>query len=367
MLRLIVSLLAAFPAIGHAQDAGTLKWFERAWREAAEWEPPANTFFSYRIEAYVHVDPDELARLEREVEGHPEHPSRGRLANLRNLLNAGSPIVSDYRIWWAGPSDKGGWRYSRDSPKDAMQTYQDVVVTRDVSWSLHADKNGPKSLGIADPRNPPSGQTYRNYEPALRKHLSQIVLAELGQGATSSLAFAPTSVERDADRWVGVVASANGAREKVYSGLILGDSTVVIDEVVMRKSDDAPQFLGERSVFSDWSHDSFLARPVAHRVEGFDGKGNLQWRLTLLEIRPASESEIASVLRVPIDGAPDAIREQVSPRYITDARPSVRQMIVHDELGTRVDPLPALPDAKGNVLVRWMGWSALSGVVGLTF
>jgi len=337
-----------------AQHIGSPDWLRQVWQEASAWEPPANTFFRYRIEAFVHVDPEEVARLEAEVRGHPEHPARRRLRQLKDMQEAGSPLVSERRIWWGNDA----WRFSRDTPTDPSDPFHDVVVTRSWSWSLHAD-----SLSIADPANAPEGLDHRRYEPTLRMHLSQFVWGELGLGADGPLAFGINEAHSNGDGWTGVAISRNGARERIYHGRIVEGRMPVVEEVRMRRSDDAPAFEGERTVFSDWSVNNHIGRPIAGIVEGFAPDGSLSWRMTLQEVRPVSRQELSDVLRVPQEGMLDPVRGLIEPRVVTDARPIIQSMRIRDESGVRVEPIPGVIGSSPRTLIRVLGWVVAGGVL----
>ncbi len=341
---------AAQPASVNLTD-----WIAREWKVARQLPPSAaDCVLTYQTFTYATADPATIAALEREVAGHPEHPRRFELENLkRRLANGGDTLK--VKLWWG---DAKLWRLSTTIPYLPEMPYSDTAVCPDGAWILT-----PVQLTIIDP----AGGNVGNYDAVLPNagFQSYVNLALHGGFDLYEGACKPgTPTLADDGTWRIDAASPDGAIVLAYKGHWLADlERGFVDSVECVKAIE-PTAVGERWVFADWqllpALNDYAARTVNHFAPR-EQKPQALWKL--IDCERTERAKIEEAAAVPRADGVDIDRGNVTYTRVFDSRVG-RDLPVAAVTGPVLNIDSARSDMKGErSLTRVLGWILAGSLV----
>ncbi len=248
------------------------------------------------------VTREDVARTEQELERFPDHPLRGRLAEMRERLSKG--WVTE-RLLMAGG---GRWRVAM-TQTTGSQDIVDFGLDGDDTWSW----SGP-TVNVASSRTAPSGYEYAT---VVGEYRGDIVLLLSGGLFDTGLAkrrwaaawnadgswTATCDFEFGSDRRSAVAQGVwrNGKGEVAHVGVHHADGTLVY------------------TIASEGWHESGCGVALAKVVDCRTPAASFR-HLTLLECNPISQAEVRAASRVPDPARPDPLRESAQIQVVADHR-----------------------------------------------
>jgi hypothetical protein len=287
---------------------------------------------------------DEIARMRREVPGHPDHPERGLLAQVERKLKGEFPAARRTAWCFAG----GRVRLNTDSGPDSSQGYMDLVLTPDEAWGMT-----PEGLDIIDPSRPDPGYDYRAVVPNYLFEARELV----SMGA-SLLARIPDAT------WEAATVDSKGRWEKRgrdgrgYSWRVEGAADGGQLTIHRITATDGATGAESSTRMSDHRREGIADRWVAGAIEYFEGRPPAAVRrLILHEVRVADESLAANYLRVPNVDQEDAFRGRPKYSMVRDMRTGERafRKLADGQVQVEV-PLPDDRTAENSRWVSRTGW-----------
>ncbi len=286
-----------------AQEVGSREWLADAIQRAPQVSLPTATHLELEYSRYAAGDASTLQQLERAVDERPEHPERPRLVELKRRLSEGPDVTTD-RVWFFGPAH---WRVSRDQPwlKGTRRVWQDAAQDGDGAWRLLHD-----TLTLLPVRDPAPG-----YDPRVDLLMAESAWREL---TTSGLPVEPGWTVADCDvigsDWAATIHDAEGVVEFKLRGSKLDSGALFIQEILVTRSAEGPEWLGYRRVFSR-DESIYIPEQIpgllpASSMTRSSPRGALapeQW--TIRKVEPIEPVMAQSLLRAPLPGATDEIRD----------------------------------------------------------
>ncbi len=360
---LALAFVAGFNPLcnGQPDQQAVQAWFDQAWVEAQHFPDLQGFSFSWSVEQYSTLSPEEVARLRHEVEGHPEHPHKSTLEAIDRAR--GRATANQHFTLWADKT--GRWRYN-SSCDEAPGVYFDKSLNGNRGWMLT-----PGVLNIVDMRRkPPEGKDVKAEQGMF---LPQVGLL-LNGGLTGAwlAGLSPGSVTLNARGWTVEASVRDGVRGDVllsieYSGRWSDENDRGFVERTRITRSAAEGGAGETQVVRDWHLEPTLGRWVAHRADVYTPEGALDRSILFASASSVSDREFAGLLNTPSNGTIDAARGEIHLTRIndwamgtfTDIRPE----------GSTTTPVDG--GSSANVRDRWqlvgwiMGASLVAGLVGM--
>jgi hypothetical protein len=341
----IVAFVAGRAPAQQSADEAAL----RAWLDSIPREPALDRVRDVVFELeQVHpsqMGEAELERLEREIQGKPDHPGISIAKAERRRLEKG-PDVTRLTVWWKEP---GNWRHneSYDPFETDQSKYSDKTVRDDFAWKLTSNQ-----LFLIDPTNPPPGHAITNTENVMRRQIGAILDARIGE---SLRRYELRAAEINTDRWRVVLGDARSTME--YSGVVVRghDSSIRFEVLTSRiLTHEDPQFVGWSEEFADWRFVPSIRGWVAFTVTFNDANRRT---IRFIDAKPLSAGEFDRVTEIPDVTHPDAVRGKLTVNRIFDYRPNVLAISNPRDPSWGIRKLPA---AEASSSRAWIGWGVVA-------
>lgn len=346
-----------------AQEVGSREWLADAIHRAPFVSLPTATFLELEYARYPAGDASTLLQLERATSGRPEHPDWPKVVELRRRLSEGPDVTTD-RVWFFSSSR---WRVSRDQPwlKGTRRVWQDAAQDGDGAWRLLHD-----TLTLLPARDPAPG-----YDPKVDLLMPESAWREL---TTSGLPVEPGWIVVECDwtgsDWAATIQHAKRADEFKLRGRKLDSGALFIHEILFTRSSQGPEWLGYQRLFSRDESVSIPEHvpglsPASSVKRSSPGGALAPERWAIRKVEPIEPAVAQSVLRVPLPGQGDEIRDISGLTGVVDRAKgtmSVLQAGGGEEFVSR--PLPGFAKPSGStwlqvVVVAVLGLCAASLIV----
>jgi len=336
-----------------------LRWFEKHWRDCAEWSPNSAALVRYRVAVPAHeFARSHAARLES-IDNLPNAAdvrasNHSVLSEDGLIARSGADFLAEYRLWIG----RRRWRLSKDIPQRPSQAFGDFGFDGETVWRL-----GPTSLSLVE-RVDESGAE-ANLLASSRRAVSWLFHGGIGEAWGLPDSPTPTSFEHDASNgWTATATSdSRGGWRWVIRGRMAPDGVPLTDSLVIEPTQRSAETPATDVRFQDWRFDPLLEQWVAHRIEVRrtpDLRLSEVWTVTSIE--PVTAGELAEVTQRPTWNGEDAIRGPLSVRNVNDYRPGTRESLRIED-GVVVERWSMTPRASTSAL-RQVGWWLLAIVVG---
>lgn len=346
LILLAVTGVSAFPC---SADISAREWFEKNWVEhQAKWSE--NTRIEWIEEQYDLPTKAELARMRREVPGHPDHPDKLRLQTAERRLVKGPDKIT--RVVWMGK--EGSLRRSESWPAVSQDT--DEVITPGLAWT----RSGEQLTAIDPKEGYPPGH---NYAPVPNSVKNEVALFLRG-GFSIRAGSVPLELTKFRER--GTKWWANVENEKYGLGLLLegdwdaADGNGHCNKVTITRLRPSQDEVGRRWEFTDWKYNDVLHQDVAGKVSEYSADGRLISVNRLKSITAVSKEEIKKVFRIPELGyTEDSYRGRVKLTSLYDYRGGGEPKIhFYDPDSDKEEVIKEsqLPAEKNYRRFRMLGW-----------
>jgi len=346
---MVVYAAAIFLSAGaHAQSpAAVTGWIDQQASSGADYGE-SRFEIVYQRRLYPATSAAQVAALEREVAGKPDHPLHGQLETAKRRLEKPDEIV--VHVHWESPVS---WRLSTTYKyEDKELPYADFAVTADGAWALTAQQ-----LTIVDPKSFPPNQDYLSLVTEFETVAQDILFGGLSLPKRLGLTRGP--VVMNGDKWECTFSNP----DRTYTFRGTWDETAargfVTSYRLVRGPD--PAFVGTERVMSGWARHGDLwiaADAIEHRP---DGRPTASTKF--VSIRPLTKSDFQTATATPkVDGA-DVLRGPVTVARVYDLRPG------RMEASFPTDPERApvsLEEPGETTSLRRAGW-VTAGVLVLVF
>lgn len=307
-MGLLLPLVIVSSAHGDDQRAAVERWVAKAWKEAKGDLILPDIAVAYRVE-YHEVPPmQEMQRLRRDVQRHPQHPDARKLEVYTDRLANGPSVVKQTMFL----SMDGYWRLSRYPTGHKYQV--------DYGWSpQHAWIMSEEQLTIdALAQLAGSEHDLRSEKDEFLRECGIAILGGLQIAHQYDMAL--TAIEQSGSNWSFAAIKPGVATLRFWVRSQEGIG-VVPYRMTLESVEASPEEAGERWDISDWTIDPALGRLVARRVERYTPDGRLDVVRVIESIVAMDHREIERMCEIPrIDGV-DPIRGAVTYRAISDYRP----------------------------------------------
>ncbi len=354
----MLAWLVASAAICHGQTRDEVIAWARAERQSSMGVPDLrDVSFGWRTEDHATMTAAELAALEAEVKGKPDHPRLHEAEEARKYFSSG-PAVQRARLY---SSSKVGWRFNTESADGTY--YLDLVRARDRTWQL-----SPSALTIYDPALVASEaqSALVTYERVIVPIYGRLVHGGLN-AAVGLNVLMDARVQPDG-LWLVVLnlLKPDGTLSEFEMSFVVEWLTEQKRGFVresMISGHASPQVVGERYVYGDWRFEPHLNLWVSNKVERYLSNGRLA-RVTVYEgAAPLPQGGLEALTAIPRFDGTDPIRGSLTFTNIYDQRSNVRTTMTPDGL-TKQPILPAAATSSGSTM-RALGWIML-GVLAST-
>jgi hypothetical protein len=336
-------------------------WFDQAWAEAQRFPDLEGYSFSWTVEQYSTLTAEDVARLRREVEGHPEHPDRLTLEAIDR--SRGGQVASQQFTLWA--DRRGQWRYNSTNPQRPDE-YFDKALTNGDAWMLT-----PGVLNIVDPsREPPPGKDIKTDEHVFLPEVGLLLNGGLTSGWLASLEAG--MVRASESGWTVEATLRDPVRGDIifameYSGRWDAEhSRGFVDQARITRS-AAEGGVGETQRIRDWHVDPVMNRWVARSADTFTPQGVLERSIRFVAAEPVDGGMLSSLLAVPESGRNDAVRGSVRLARINDWKSGTFTDLKAN--GTTTAPLDGAYTISHRDRWQLFGWvlgaSLVTGLIGL--
>jgi len=251
------------------------------------------------VESHETPSPNELARMRRAVEGHPDHPDRQRLAVFERRRHEG-PDISRRRLF-LGSQDR--WRWCTGPTEGA---WMDYCFSGRTAWLL---SDGSLSI-FSRGRGFPPQQDLSNELQLIRTYLAKHVFRGIDEIASADVSI--ESVTIDEGSWRAGVHVQDFDSTILFEGRWdSGREAGIIDRMTLVSVPAAPELEGASHVFSgsvETPGDSGGWPEIARSVQTLFPDGRVDEVWILESLAPVSESRLTELLRLPEHGQHDAVR-----------------------------------------------------------
>ncbi len=351
-----VASAAAQEASGRRPVGEVERWLRDRWCAGRECKPDGDGYLFLRVEHPAEAPLEEVQRVLRETEGHPDHPQR-EWAKRQLARHEDGPEVEEVAFWRLG----GRWRYNQTNllADGSQWLWVDSISTPDLVWSLSA-----RDLHIADPRRPPSGKGdwYRNPDIALELLATacwDLLHGHLGTTSPES-AKPDIRVVEDGAGWIASVRRRGGFEWRFRIVPSQSSEPFQVRSMESYRTDDDGTVLSGRYVLSE----EMVETPwgAAHRfAEWVNDKGMVWRRYILVAAGDDLPADVESYFKLPAVDGTDPIRGPVTFTRIFDYRPEHGRLTELDRgVVTASRPLRGAPGS--GLGIRVVGWIA-AGVI----
>jgi len=363
-----ITLFVATAIPAHAQQSTTSpvpsaeelqQWLEEEMQAAQEYPPIDGLSIEFHLEIHAPMDPAELARKRKLIEGKPDHPLRWEVEQAARYAEYGAEIVR-MRVWSNG---EGRFRYNHDWDPVEIEPFADIVRTSSQEWTL-----GQTQFQLYDPPKPASSQS--SFDAMEHGGFARRIKL-LMYGGLNEISVAPVTTDAIhlmGDTFEATMGSDPGASARVRGYWSADDGRWFIRDFMYLTSGN-PDSIGQLNTFSDWTFEPLLGAWIAHRREKNNTKGELIQLTVFDAVRPLESGEFERVTKAPWFGGHDAIRGDITAEDAWDHRGGQMQYLqpvagnsVNRQRIANAPPLPP-PATPARSVRKWqiLGWSVAGG------
>jgi len=351
-LGLLAVLLWGAPSAVGQTAAEVERWFRQELARAAT--PLAglkNIQLTYRVEKPSELTAAELAEVQREIAGKPDHPKRMIAERSERRLRDGDE-TERYTLYLRSPDE---WRVGHDY---LGTKYFDCAAVPGLVWGF---SNG--QLTLLDPAGGfPPARDYRELGITPKNDVARLRFGGLDLAHRWGLQI--TSASPQDGRWRLLASNDVGVElefivewpAEVGRGFVRSVRPIKLSPnngAVSNSEFDGWTF---RRELGDWTAEK------EHRT--LNGR---RLSATVLEsVHVITDAQVTELLAPPAINGTDPVRGPVTVSSVFDYRPAEQKMTVIRDGSTLVEPLraqgPGGPDSR---YVSWLGWGVLAVLVAL--
>ncbi len=349
-LFVLLSLFTSRVADAAIDKAQVSAWLQEQIDGQFGLEKYPNLYFRLTVTMPPQWSAAELAAVQKEVEGKPDHPKRFELqAEILRVKNNGERTI--YTVW---RNDANNWRVNSDSPEQPDIRFNDVYAGPDLAWQMN-----PRQLTVIDPREGwPHEYELNTYLNAPLKYFLDLSAGGLARPKVAEARLKDVSLQGTS--WSCIVEQPNYAlrvagtwNEQLQRGFV-SDTTVV-------KSTRQPDSVGRKRTFGTWNESSIPGLWIASKVTESNSNGRVFSEAQVEEIRPQKGNELAGLKQLPDPAGSDPIRGQITFFNVRDYRPGVGKETYPRHVGAAPTVLEINP--KETDRLRTVGWVVLGLLV----
>lgn len=320
-------------------------WVRAQWAAAdSPLDGIAGNMIDFRLWEAPKLTKEQIAELEKLVEGKPDHPARREIATGKRQLASGGD-VRRYRVWANSSTE---FRISEDTPY-VEALYIDVARAAGVRWMMV-----PVQLQVGDEGSGPG----ININPYVGSLLNYFRFGGLNRGRAIELKL--EEIEVGGMSWIAMARSKKTGLESRFSGRwdpVAGRGFV--ERSVTLKCPAMPEAVGEERRFDNWARSEQLGEWLAGTIEERTKDGVVKIRYTLDGVTPYTPAEFEALTRVPSVDGEDPVRGVTTYKSVYDYRPGASAMSQRrgeDQTVPVIAPVPA----ESSIWLRYTGWGVLS-------
>jgi hypothetical protein len=332
---------------------GSLEWFADRLKEPEEPTDLSGYYIEFTERKWpVEGDQADLAELEAEVAGRPEHPKRMEYERLKAQLELDG-FLWRYRIWY---QDDEHWRRSLDTnDPDAIFTYYDAARNGSDRWRWIRG-----TLTLEDADHMPEDRDPNSELLDLTRF--RMVFIDVTLHTRNPEAIAVNS-EISGRNWTGFAASADGTRQIQFLGRMTDDAASIDVVSLVHRANPDPRYQGHQRRYEGWSSHAALGRRIPVRCIALDDSDRLTRDSRVISVRELRPDEIVGVLQRPDPlGEIDAVRDAAQIEEVVDRRPSGGH-VVDAVSGERIRSLPVRGVGSSSDKLYWIAWITAGGLV----
>mgnify|MGYP000101642268 CR=1 FL=1 len=308
----------------------------------------------------------EMARLAREVPGHPDHPER-QVFGIYQRRRAGQPTRTPRTAWIA---DNTTWRLSESftDPEFTPNSFWDKVVT-----PRHAISFDHGSITIIDPTEGyPIGQNLASIVGELFENLAIMSSGGLSQIRRDVVV---ESLQADAQgdwRATLTTKSTSGnapAREYLVTGRWDATANRGFTERISRIDQAAPNAAiakpGPVAIAKDWKLDPILNLWFSERTEIYGIEGRLDHVFIFEGATAETNGTFDQAFDIPKQGSQDSFRGEVKVLIYNDLRTGKTTRYLPDGRET-IDEINSVfmsPNSGTSAFLRIAGWTTAGAII----
>ncbi|NUQ67840.1 MAG: hypothetical protein HUU18_06120 [Phycisphaerales bacterium] len=320
-------------------------WVRAQWAAAdSPLDGIAGSMIDFRLWEAPKLTKEQIAELEKLVEGKPDHPARQEIkAGKRQLASGGDE--RRYRVWANSATE---YRISEDTPYEEFR-YIDVARAAGVRWQMV-----PVQLQIGEGEAGP-GAMQASYTAVL---LGYFRFGGFNMGRPIELTIENINVH--GTKWDALARSKKSGLEMQFTGR--WDPVAkrgFVERVVNLKCPAMPEAVGNEHRFDNWVENAQLGAWIAGIAEERTRDGAVKVRYTLDGVTPYTAAEFDALTRLPSVDRADPVREATTYKSVYDYRPGAREKVERREGGEEV-PVKARPAVEPSSWLRYAGWGVLS-------
>ena len=339
------------PARGQWDESALRRWLDARLEEAEGFAGLPGLRFDcvVRIPPPVELSAAEIAAIEAEVAGKPDHPKRSLLESHREGQKAAGAGAKT-TIWLHSDAV---WRWNREVQAGE---YFDTGRLDDDQWRL-----APTQIAIHSVSAPAlrAGEGTLEGVRAGAEWLVRVIL-HAGFGGRGTPPYTVQSVSVDATTWTADLRAEPGIATWVVGGFESGEP--VIRRVEYRAS-PLPQWVGGRAEFGGWRYDEAVKRVIPSWAAQYFGGGKLFRRVDEVRFAAVDPAQVRALCAVPSVVKGDMLRGALDRvRAVNDWRPGRmgKDLLASGQVQERVPlPDPRAPETAW----RWIGWTVGGGLL----
>lgn len=318
-----------------------------------------NITLKTRTTTFPTMLPTDMAALEAEVAGKPDHPKRMLLERAQEL--AAHPYVQTELLFLKSLQEMRSTQFFGERAEYVNAV--DVVVDTSIAWQAGGSNGG--QLTIVDPRE----TNARGYEFAL--HIPRMTRDRLGDALTGGLS---TMSRVGGNPAIDVADTGNGWEATIsmqrWTWRVRGlwHSAPAIPQVTEKEVTQAPdafaKAVGEVVRYEGWHATGNGRAWFPERVDTFLPGSRLAQRFEVQEVGELSPEEWKKVSALPVQGTTDPVSGRPAPSNVVDFRGNEALKSQHAVGGTpQLSVTGQGPSPAGYWRWRLVGWGAAGAIV----
>lgn len=304
------------------------------------------------------VSADQLAAMEKEIEGKPDHPLRARVEVLRRRMTKGPDRQRQDN--WIGRG--GDVRHNTTYEKGASALpFDDVARHGNIIWLMT-----PGQICLLDSKGPyPSGRDYTGELTRASRVLASAIFGPFGSIVDREMKL---TAARATEKGAELVYDDD---KEVFQYRLSVDWSAAEQRGVIGKCETwwgpSRQGIGKawETTYADWSDLGVRGLRGARSITAVSSEDGAIQKSVIEHVREVSDQELASVLAVPSFAAKaDAVRGPYTFTSVHDLRRD-RGVIVtgRDGATTTKRSAEAIAEPRVDHTLRVAGWAGVAAIV----